>query len=231
MLLAAASLACLTATAARAQGPPAQPPQRPAPQQVRAEIKQILASGEYQLEKQERKEPSWLERVLRAVGNVLSGRVFANLPALASFGIVAGLLALLGLIVYHVLTILRPALRRPAAATSARFVPDELLDKKPTDLRKLAGQHAARGDYRAALRWAYLALLVALDACGLIHYDQRKTNWEYLRQLERDSALFAPARELTLMFDRKWYGQEDTSAAEYAECERLTQQALEVLPT
>lgn len=228
MLVLALSPAWATATAL-AQETPAGPEQRPSPQQVRAEIEQILASEEYQLEQKEKQQPTWLERAARAIARVLSGQLFAGLPPIASFGIVAGLLVLLGLIVYHVLTILRPALRRPAEAPEGRFVPDELLDKKPADLRKLAAEHAARGAYRAALRWTYVALLVALDRRGLIEYDHRRTNWEYLRQLERNSALFDPARELTLLFDRKWYGEQETTAGEYEQCQRLTEQALEAL--
>ncbi|MFQ6130901.1 MAG: DUF4129 domain-containing protein [Armatimonadota bacterium] len=229
-LLLAASLASPMAVA-HAQAGPAPPVSRPDPEQVRAEIERILASGEYQLEQKERGRAAWLERALRWMGRLLSGRAFESLPPIATIGIAVGLIILLGLIVYHVLSVIRPALRRPVEPPQTRLLPDELREKKPGDLRRLAAQHAAKGDYRAALRWAYLALLVALDSGGLIEYDQRKTNWEYLRQLERDSALFAPARELTSLFDRKWYGHELTTASDYELSERLTRQALEALPS
>jgi hypothetical protein len=77
-----------------------------------------------------------------------------------------------------------------------------------------AAQLAARGLYREAFRSLYLATLVALDRRGEIDFDPARTNWHYLRQMGTRAPV-AAFRTFTQLFDRKWYGEEHTTPAEY----------------
>jgi hypothetical protein len=73
---------------------------------------------------------------------------------------------------------------------------------------------AAAGDFRAALRMLYAATLAALDRAHLIQFDPAKTNGHYCANLPAGT-LREAFGAFTRIFDRKWYGREDTSKLEY----------------
>jgi hypothetical protein len=98
--------------------------------------------------------------------------------------------------------------------------PEEHLDE--------AAQLAAQGLYREAFRSLYLATLVALDRHREIDFDPARTNWHYLRQMG-PGARAASFRTFTGLFDRKWYGDENTTQHEY-ERGRALATALTVAP-
>ena len=91
---------------------------------------------------------------------------------------------------------------------------DDPRELSPDQHRDRAAALAAAGRYREAFRALYLASLVSLDRRGDIRFDPARTNWHYLRQL-RASALRAPFREFTGLFDRFWYGLEPASQGDY----------------
>lgn len=78
--------------------------------------------------------------------------------------------------------------------------PDELLHR--------AADFRERGEFRAAVRCLYLALLAFLENQGWVRYDRSKTNWEYARELAPSSPLRERFVGLTETFDRVWYGSE-----------------------
>jgi hypothetical protein len=75
------------------------------------------------------------------------------------------------------------------------------------------------GDYRAAVRYLYLAALLHLEEAGLLRFDRSLTNREYLRSLAAAGmpALAARLRDVVEVFDRVWYGFETLDAAAYGD--------------
>jgi hypothetical protein len=67
-------------------------------------------------------------------------------------------------------------------------------------------QAVEAGDYALAIRLHYLAILKELTLKKHIRWKREKTNGEYLRELS-GSSLFAPVQEVTLIFERIWYGK------------------------
>jgi len=61
-------------------------------------------------------------------------------------------------------------------------------------------------DYRQAVRFLYLKTLRLLNERGLIRYQQESTNQEYWQQL-RASPQGAPFRDLTMIYEKVWYGE------------------------
>ncbi len=111
----------------------------------------------------------------------------------------------------------RAARARPAAdldETEAALVEARDMDS----LHALAERKAQEGDYRLALRFIYLALLVALDTGGVLRFDRSRTNWEYLRALRASGRedVYQAMTPLTREFDRVWYGLARADAADYA---------------
>jgi hypothetical protein len=88
-----------------------------------------------------------------------------------------------------------------------------------------AAQHAARADYRGALRYRFLSTMLALQDRGVIELEPGLTNREYLARLRSAPGvaiqLEAPLLALVDLFDRVWYGHQPLDAAGYARAEEL----------
>jgi len=90
----------------------------------------------------------------------------------------------------------------------ARIVLGERLEPEETasDLLSEAEALARNGDLRAAIRKAYIALLVELGDRKVISLAQHKTNRDYLNSLRNAPQLHSRMRGLTDSFERHWYG-------------------------
>jgi hypothetical protein len=60
-------------------------------------------------------------------------------------------------------------------------------------------------DYKLAVRVMYLETLQLLHLGELIHYEQEKTNWQYVAELG-DTTFKKPFTLFTKYFDYVWYG-------------------------
>lgn len=78
-----------------------------------------------------------------------------------------------------------------------------------------AAKMASSGDFRAALRFVYLAILLRLDERDLIRFDRTGTNWEYLSILRKHNQVHDTLKPITIAFDRKWYGHEPAGDIDY----------------
>lgn len=91
---------------------------------------------------------------------------------------------------------------------------------------RTARQAAERGDFREAIHSAYWAGIVYLEITGIVSPDRARTPREYLRQLEKSSALAAPLEKnrretlaaLTARLERVWYGYRAAGAEDFREC-------------
>lgn len=90
----------------------------------------------------------------------------------------------------------------------ARIVLGERLepDQSATDLLSEAEALARAGDLRAAIRKAYIALLLELGERKIIILEQHKTNHDYLRAVRRVERLYPNVKQLTDSFELHWYG-------------------------
>jgi len=90
----------------------------------------------------------------------------------------------------------------------ARIVLGETLqpDQTAFDLLSEAEALARRGELRAAIRRAYIALLVELGDRKIISLAQYKTKSDYLRAMREIEPLYRNVKQLTDSFERHWYG-------------------------
>jgi hypothetical protein len=151
----------------------------------------------------------WLEKFLPKRRAVSAGRI--DWITLIAQIIVIGLAV--ALIVYVLRTVLRRfsgRSRKPKTRKKreARIVLGERLepDATATDLLSEAEALARQGDLRAAIRKAYIALLVELGDRKLLSLAHHKTNRDYLNSLRSVPQLHSRMRGLTDSFERHWYG-------------------------
>ncbi len=92
--------------------------------------------------------------------------------------------------------------RRPLIVLGEKLEPDQ----SSVDLLADAESLARRGELRAAIRKAYVALLVELGDRKIISLEQHKTNRDYLGAMRDLEPLYGNVKQLTDSFERHWYG-------------------------
>ncbi len=103
----------------------------------------------------------------------------------------------------------------PAQPPAPPEDPDRVEDLRALDPDALAGEARARGDWSAALRWSFLALLRDLDRGGWIAWAREKTNRAYARELRGRAEVHAAFRRLANAFERSRYGGAEPDRAAF----------------
>lgn len=199
---------------------------KPNPKVVRQELRQILSQPEYNRIYKENKPPKWWTNFSRKAGRVImsiflwlsrslglqgekAGRVtsfvFACLVIVAFF-------ALLALVIRKISARLRMESEDGEGISTRHY---ELPSARP--LISEAARLADISDWRGAFRCVYLASISHLDEVGALRFEKSRTNWEYLRELDKAGCLSLrdQLRPLTSDFDRKFYGRESCNKEDY----------------
>ena len=92
--------------------------------------------------------------------------------------------------------------RQPRIVLGEQLTPDQ----RSGDLLAEAEALARNGDLRAAIRKAYIALLLELGDRKLLSLEAHKTNRDYLQALESHEAFYEGVKRLTHSFEIHWYG-------------------------
>jgi hypothetical protein len=196
------------------------------PVKIRHEIKQIMASPEYNrshspgmIEKLLARAGKWLRETLGGILKWIAERLsFGNLEGagiLATLGTWAVVIAFVGLVGLVVWKLVRSAGAHVGPEARAEDADYEIPSAKP--LMKQAAKLAEAGDYRGAFRAAYLASIAYLDGIRALRFERSRTNWEYMRELKRGGhdRPHSELQPITLDFDRKIYGREACARRDY----------------
>lgn len=120
-----------------------------------------------------------------------------------------GLAALLAFLVFKIVPIVVPSLKRSRKPRSKkRVILGEQIgeDQVASDLFSQAEHLARTGDLRGAIRKGYIALLCDLSDRRIIGLARNKTNRDYLRDVRSRRELHPRMQTATEMFERHWYG-------------------------
>lgn len=82
-------------------------------------------------------------------------------------------------------------------------------------MRKVASTAKEQQKFNAAVRYYYLALILALHEEEIIRYKSSLTNWEYFRKMKANGFPEAPTRLMTSIFDDTQYGHKQIEEAEF----------------
>lgn len=150
----------------------------------------------------------WLEQFIPKPKPLTPGRA-GWITQIAQFLVI---LLALGVIAYVIKTfaprLLKGRSSRKKARQGPRIVLGETLapDESAGDILADAEALARRGELRAAIRKAYIALLVELGERKILSLAQHKTNRDYLRAVREREPLHTNVKQLTDSFERHWYG-------------------------
>jgi hypothetical protein len=89
---------------------------------------------------------------------------------------------------------------------------------------------AARGDYRQAVGWAYLAGLAALHRGGFVDLGISTTNLGIVDETRRRGGPHGPAARLVRIFEDLFFGARAATEDHWRECRRIAEEELGTLP-
>jgi hypothetical protein len=158
----------------------------------------------------------WLRLGLSVlVGALVSSLFFVGLEQLDTTFMV---LAVVGLIVAAVaMGLFTLGLNRGTTATSSpRTISDlaAVLGMNSVEAKRRAQVSAAEADFRSAIRYRCLAVLLVLDEAGKLAFDRSATNREYL--FRASGPLHDELQPLLDRFDDVWYGNSPTDSEEWS---------------
>ena len=159
----------------------------------------------------------WLQNLFPKPKPLAPGR--ANL--LTTIAQIVVVLLALGVIAYAIRMfaprVFRGGRAKRKVKKGPRIVLGEKLepDQSAVDLLAEAEALAQRGELRAAIRKAYIALLVELGDRKIISLAQHKTNRDYLGSVRDRESLYSYVKQLTDSFERHWYGFASATDADW----------------
>ncbi|MGB3076100.1 MAG: DUF4129 domain-containing protein, partial [Chitinophagales bacterium] len=103
-------------------------------------------------------------------------------------------------------------------------------DFPETELDRLLREAIERNDFRLAVRIYYLMAMKELTNKKLILWRKEKTNFDYVLEL-RETAQYKSFREVTLLFERVWYGEFPVSEQRFLELSERFKNFLTTLKT
>ena len=139
-------------------------------------------------------------------------KVFYSLPSSSSVPKnMATVFLIIGLVVFLAIVVLVAvkASRTFSGKPAVREILGEKIDAGTTtdSLREKASAYMKNGEYRMAVRYEYIALLLFMHEKNVIFLDETKTNEEIAAYLEKND--FKPLsvfRNLDRLFNASWYG-------------------------
>ncbi len=190
---------------------------QPPPRDARQTLSRVLARPEFHRPVWE----SWRDRLYAYLMRLLE-RVLGRIPGFdipspgrwMSYALLALVVALAAIIIGRIVarSLIGRTRAAPALPTASQVTRITGWDQWLASARKFA----ADGRYADAIRAAYMACLMFLDARGLVEYRPWRTNGEYLRTLrERAAGLQDPMEQMTSLFEPVWYGRADAGPGEY----------------
>lgn len=207
-----------------------------ATQQERAKVEEILARPEFRepgdnavakkLRDLREKIGKILEKLFSRLFGAAGGESISTIIRVVVLG--AGLVALLIL----ARAIAQAVARRRSGGVKGKtkkkkIVLGEEVDESTTsaDLAASARAIADRGDFRAAIRKLFVALIYQLDERDIVRLRAEATNREYLALVRSLGKLYPVMTEMTDTFERVWYGDAPIDRAGYDAFEILYKQA------
>jgi hypothetical protein len=208
-------------------------------QDQRDRLNDILARAEYQPEeKRESLIARWINKIWEFIISLLV-RLFGGSSAPArqtdGAGLVMVLRALIFLVVIGALIFGAVKLARrfqvrqkPAEEREKREALGEEIaeDATAADLFAMASELARNGEYRKAIRRAYIALLCDFDQRGKLRLGRSKTNRDYLDAMRSEQRIYPTFSVMTFAFERAWYGQDRATEEDFQNFVTLYQEAI-----
>lgn len=157
----------------------------------------------------------WLGRILEKTFSNLS-----NAPAisdkLSTIFMIIGLLIIIVIIVFIIIRINKTFDKR----TSVREILGEKIDGRVTSnsLRSRGADFIKRGDFRQAIRYDFIAVLLLMHEKNILYLNETKTGEEIYDYLRKNKfPMVTVFKKLVNIFNASWYGHKPSDQKLYDE--------------
>lgn len=210
---------CFFASSARAQSAP---PDSHA--QARAQLREIVSRSEFKSPAAPQDNPfketaEWWRKKWDDLMKWF-GKLFSQTPKIISNSVIVWVF--IGLFFAFAIRLLIHILKNRYQTPRLRNVPlsfTEEMEAFPSAEEWLdrARGYAQAEDHARAYRAAFVALLLRLDAEGVVRFEKHRSNGEYLQLLQKSPALYRELKPAFWQFDTHCYGGRPALPADYAQ--------------
>jgi hypothetical protein len=203
-------------------------PRTAADQDLRPKLDEILSRPEYRPQHEEESSiRGWARKLKKLITDLLNKTfgsaaprpVASNQGEGAAFFRMIILVATIISLVIGIYRLSRFRFRRKKAEEESEIrevLGEEIAaDATAADLLSAARELAQKGEFRAAIRRTYIAMLFEYEQRGKLNLHRAKTNRDYLNALRPETAIFPSFSSMTGDFERVWYGQQRATEAEF----------------
>ena len=221
------ALLLVTPHAFGAPEPLTPPPQAPA-ERARQTVRDVLAMREFA--NLHREGPTLTQRIQRAFFDAMTwfAHWLQSLPRWAwwviFFWLILSLIAILAHLAYTLMT--GGSFFASPTTTREGSFSEQLLGERDLDFQELykrAKGFLAGGDFARAIRYLFVAGLMALERGRWLRYHRSKTDGDYLRELAPNPRLREALAKLTAVFEATTYGAAPPTAESAAAVANLVE--------
>jgi len=146
----------------------------------------------------------WIEKIIsKTISGISSkGSISDNL---------ANILIIIGILLFATIIIL--IIVKVSKTLEKKVKIKEILGEKiygkttPSSLKIVAQDYDAKGDYRQAIRYNFIAILLLMHEKSIVYLDETKTNEEIYKYLKKNKfSMFLEFEYLINAFNFSWYG-------------------------
>lgn len=196
---------------------------QPTTDAIRQKAAEIVAGRDFSLD-ESRPDHSWLVKLAFEILDWIVApfkwvyTMTQGLPGLLQWTIILGLAVILMLLIWHIGYTLIYALRGTRRMTEGEQA-SRRSSTDPADLERLASQAALDSNFVGAIRFLFRAAVIRLERVEKRTNRPGTTNRELLRRYRDKPTCREPLERMVDMIDRKWYGDEQCSDADYVQCQ------------
>jgi hypothetical protein len=151
----------------------------------------------------------WIEKRFSSLGEAE-----AISDKLSSAFMIIGILAIVAIIIVIIVKINKTFERK----RKVREILGEKIDDRttPASLKQKASSFREAGDFRQAIRYDFIALLLLMHEKNLVYLDESKTNEEIYKYLRKNNFSMSDVfKNLGEMFNSTWYGNKTSGEQNY----------------
>lgn len=135
---------------------------------------------------------------------------------LSTIFMIIGLLIIVAIIVFIILRINKTFDKK---ARVREILGEKINDKvTPNSLRNRGADFIKKGDYRQAIRYDFIAVLLLMHEKNIVYLDETKTGEEIYNYLRKNKfGMIAVFKKLVNIFNASWYGHKPSDQGLYDE--------------
>jgi len=171
------------------------------------------------MERLEEKIVSWIEALLRSV-NFDEREIISAAPSISNGVIIIGSILIILIIALIVLYIKRMVKKEKKVTR----ILGEIIDDRTTkeSLEERAKRLKDLGEYREAIRYSFISLLLQMKDANLLYLDETQTNSEITSILRKNNFKGIELFESTTgLFNKVWYGHKRIDEETYESWENM----------